>query len=447
MAVEHEINGMTTVELAAAIGQGRMRAIEAVTACLDRVAERNEQIKAWVAVDVEGAIAQARAIDESIRSGHSVGALAGVPIGIKDIIDTADLPTEHGSPAFAGRQPRHDAVAVERLRSAGAIVLGKTVTTELATLTPNVTRNPRNLEHTPGGSSSGSAAAVADGMVPAALGTQTGGSVIRPASFCGVYAFKPSAGIIPRVGVLNQSETLDTIGVYGRSVEDLALLADVTGGFDGRDPACFRHMSGSFLRTMLEQRSTSLRLALVKTAAWADAESQLREAFGELIDELGSLVQEVDLDATINRGLRAHRTINNFEIGKNFGPILDRRPEAISPRLTGQIAEGRAISQRAYEAALIESEEIRIEISPVFKGFDAILTPAALGPAPKGLGSTGDPVFNAFWTLMGAPAVNLPMLQTLDGMPMGVQLVGAPREDGKLLQVARLFEHLFADPA
>ncbi len=439
-----DVTKLSALQLAVEIGQGRLKSVNVVQACLDRIAARDGDVKAWVHYNPDLALEQARAADEAVRLGYPTGPLHGVPVGIKDIIDTADLPTECGSAAFKGRQPETDAVAVQRLRQAGAVILGKTVTTELATLTPNVTHNPKNLEHTPGGSSSGSAAAVADGMVPAALGTQTGGSVIRPASFCGIYGFKPTFGLIPRVGVLDQSVSLDTVGVYGCSVEDLALLADALGGKDDRDSATYFHAPGSILKTATEDFKIRPKVAFLKTPAWDAASPVMREAFGELLETLGDYAAEENLDFTIARGLEAQRTINNTELATKFGPLLDRDPAQVSERLAKQIEDGRRITATAYFDALESRARIYRSFEEMFRGYAAIMTPAAPGPAPKGLGSTGDPVFNAFWTFLGTPAVTLPLMEDEAGMPMGVQLIGARRQDGRLLRNARLFEQALA---
>lgn len=442
-----QITSLTVVELASAIGQGRISAETAVRAYLGRIEARESDVRAWVHLDADGAIAQAKVVDDLIRRGLPTPVLAGVPVGIKDIIDTSDMPTQCGSPAFKDRQPEHDAVCVERLRSAGAIILGKTVTTELATLTPNVTRNPHNLEHTPGGSSSGSAAAVADGMCPAALGTQTGGSVIRPASFCGIYGFKPTFGVIPRVGVLEQSQTLDTVGVYGNSVEDLALMMDVVGGFDGRDPACYRHMAGTHLRTVAGDYNIPPKVVFIRTPAWDSADADTRAAFEELVEALGDRAEEVNFDASMEIGLKAHKIINDVELAAHFGPILDRDPGAVSERLAQQIEGGRAISGRDYLDALQLKDKLYASIEEFFGSYSAIMTPAAPGPAPHGLGATGSPIFNAFWTMMGTPAVTLPLLEAENGLPMGVQLIGARRDDARLLRTARLFEQALMETA
>jgi Asp-tRNA(Asn)/Glu-tRNA(Gln) amidotransferase A subunit family amidase len=427
---------------ASGIARGELSSEALVTACLERTAELEPQLQAWAFLDHDRALAQAKAADEQRRAGKGVGALHGVPVGIKDIIDTADMPTENGSAIFKGRQPRHDAAAVAALRAAGAVVLGKTITTELATLTPSVTRNPRNPEHTPGGSSSGSAAAVASGMVPVALGTQTGGSVIRPAAFCGIYGFKPTFGLIARPGVLTQAPSLDTIGVFGRSLEDVALVVDAIQGYDERDPASIATSRPNLLARAKEDWPLPPMFTFAKTHAWGDAEAATREAFGELVELLGDKVEEISIDFTTERGIAAAKTVQNVELAHHYGPLLEQAPDLISKRLAGQIEEGRRVRGIDYLAALEARNELYATIDGLIMQHGQILTPAALGPAPKGLESTGNPVFCAFWTYLGVPAVTLPLLEA-DGLPMGVQLIGARRDDGRLLRSARwLVQHL-----
>jgi len=437
-----DLTALTAVEACAKIASGEVTSEQLAAACLDRIAALEPQIEAWAFLDRDRALEQARAADAGRRDGKGVGPLAGLPVGIKDIIDTADLPTEHGSPIFKGRRPYHDAGCVTALRRAGGIVLGKTVTTELANMTPAPTRNPRNPEHTPGGSSSGSAAAVAAGMVPAAVGTQTGGSVIRPAAFCGVYGFKPTFGLIPRHGVLPQAPTLDTIGVFGRSVEDVALVADALQGHDERDPASLATSRPRLLATATEEFPLAPLLAFVKTSAWGQAEAATREAFGELAEALGSQVQEVNLDHSTEAGLAAARTVQDVEMATHYGALLDRAPELISKGLAARIEQGRRICGVDYCAALASRERSYATVEEVLVDYGFILTPAAPGPAPKDLGTTGNPAFCAFWTWIGTPAVTLPLLEA-DGMPMGVQLIGRRGDDGRLLRAARwLVRHL-----
>jgi Asp-tRNA(Asn)/Glu-tRNA(Gln) amidotransferase A subunit family amidase len=429
-------NDQSAAELARAIADDRLSSQAVVEACLERIAARDGEVRAFVHLDPEAARQQAKAADDTRRHGAGIGPLHGVPVAIKDIIDTADLPTENGSPIFAGRRPTDDAAVVARLRAAGAIILGKTVTTECAHMTPGVTRNPRHLEHTPGGSSSGSAAAVADGMVPLALATQTGGSVIRPASFCGIYGFKPTHGLISRVGVLEQAASLDTIGVYGRSVEDLALITDVLAGYDSRDPASFQQSRSSLHAVATSDWKLRPMFAFVKSSAWAEADAATREAFGELVDVLGPQVEEISIDESTRAGVEAARIIQRAELAHAFGKLLDRSGDLLSPGLAAEIEAGRRIPAADYLAAKAARERLMVSCNQLLLEYGTILTPAAPGPAPRGIGSTGNPVFNAFWTYLGVPAVTLPLLD-IDGMPQGVQLVGARRDDGRLLRTAR----------
>jgi Asp-tRNA(Asn)/Glu-tRNA(Gln) amidotransferase A subunit family amidase len=424
------------VEAAAKIATGELTSEQLVAACLERMDALEPQIQAWAFVDREHALNEARAADEARRAGKGVGPLHGVPVGVKDIIDTAGLPTEHGSALFKGRRPLKDAACVTALRRAGGVVLGKTVTTELATTTPPKTRNPLNLEHTPGGSSSGSAAAVAAGMVPVAVGTQTGGSVIRPAAFCGVFGFKPTYGMIPRTGVLTQSSTLDTVGVFGRSVEDVALMADALQAYDADDPASLSTSRPRLLATATEEFPLPPQLAFVKTSAWGTAEPATQEAFGELVEMLGEQVQEIKLDHTSEAGLAAHKAVQDVEAAANYGPLLDRAPELISKGLAERIEQGRRVRGVDYAVALARRQEYYAAVEEVLLDYGCILTPAAPGPAPKDLGTTGNPIFCAFWTYLGVPAVTLPLLEA-DGMPMGVQLIGRRGDDGRLLRAAR----------
>ena len=428
--------GPTVVEAATRIAKGELSSEELVRDCLQRIARLEPTLQAWAFLDEQHALDAARAADIQLREGKGVGPLHGVPIGIKDIIDTADFPTENGSPVFKGRQPRADAACITALRRAGAVILGKTVTTELATHVPSRTRNPVNLEHTPGGSSSGSAAAVAAGMVPGAVGTQTGGSVIRPAAYCGVYGFKPTFGVIPRTGVLTQSSTLDTIGVFGRSVEDVALLADALQSYDDGDPSSLATSRPRLFATATEDWPLTPLFALVKTHAWSETDSATREAFGELVEELGGQVTEISIDNTFERGGQAARTIQNVEMAVNYGPYLDRAPELFTPSLAERIEEGRRVRGVDYVAARNAREVLYGSFGEIFNDYGVVLTPSALGPPPKDLGTTGDPVMCGFWTYLGVPAVTLPLLEA-DGLPIGVQLVGPRRDDGRLLRAAR----------
>ena len=434
--VQTNLTALTAADACARMASGEISSEDLVRACLDRISELEPSVQAWASIDPAYAIEKAKAADAQRREGKGVGPLHGVPIGIKDIIDTADMPTEHGSEIFKGRRPSEDAACIAALGRAGAVIIGKTVTTELATLTPSRTRNPVNLEHTPGGSSSGSAAAVAAGMVPLAVGTQTGGSVIRPAAFCGVYGFKPTFGLIPRTGVLTQSPSLDTIGVFGRSIEDVALAADALQAFDDGDRASISASRPQLLATATEDSRLPALFAFVKTHAWSGADSATRDAFGELVEELGGQVNEVGLDSTIERGLAAAKTVQDVEMAVHYGPLLDRAPELVSKGLTARIEGGRRVTGTDYFNALNAREQFYATTQELFSDYGTILTPAALGPAPKDHNTTGSPIFCAFWTYLGVPAVTLPLLEA-DGMPMGVQLIGPRRDDGRLLRNAR----------
>src|SRR5919201_1181315 len=367
-----------------------------------------------------------------------IGPLHGVPVGIKDIMDTADMPTENGSPLYAGRTPSRDAAVVATLRGAGAVIMGKTVTTEFATRTPAKTRNPHNPEHTPGGSSSGSAAAVAAGMVPLALGSQTAGSTIRPGAFCGVYAFKPTHGLIPRTGLLQLSRTLDHVGLFARTVEDIALLAEELVGYDERDPDTRPRARIPFLSATREEPPLEPMLAFIKTPHWERADPDTKEAFGELVETLGERVEEVELFPSAAAAWDMHKTIMEAEMAANLEREWQAGRDRLSERLRALIERGREVRAVDYQRALRAIAPIVESLDELFmQRYDAILTPAALGTAPKGLHATGDPVFCSLWTLLGMPAISLPLMKGANGLPMGVQVVGRRNFDARLLRTAR----------
>ena len=434
------MTGLTDLTALAArerLGSGALSAVELTQACLGRIAERDAEVHAWAFLDRQFALSQAGALDAHRQSGRPVGALHGLPVGIKDIIDTRDLPTENGNALDAGRQPEEDAGIVARLRAAGATVLGKTVTTECAYLAPAGTRNPHALEHTPGGSSSGSAAAVASGMVPMAIGTQTGGSVIRPAAFCGIVGFKPTFGLIPRSGVLRTSRHLDTVGTFTRTVEDAALLVDTLAGHDPADPDSALAAAPRLLETALGEPPVTPNLAFIKTPAWSTVEPDCAEGFAELVDALGEHCDEVELPAIFAEGAAAHRRIMMSEIAHNLRHYYDRGADRLAEQTRAAIEEGRGIAAQDYLAALDWREPLYAGLKSVLDRYDAIVTPAAPGEAPAGLDSTGSAAFNVLWSLLGVPAVTLPLLTGAKGLPVGVQLVAGRRNDGRLLRTAR----------
>ena len=396
------------------------------------------ELQAWTYLDPEHALAQARAADEERRSGAPLGPLHGVPVGLKDIIDTADMPTENGSSLHAGRTPARDAAVVERLRAAGAVLLGKTVTTEFAGRAPGKTRNPVNPAHTPGGSYSGSAAAVAASQVPLAVGSQTGGSVIRPAAYCGVFGFKPTHGLISRHGMFQLSRSLDHVGVFARTLEDVALLAEVLVGFDARDPDSRASAHPLYREIAAAEPPIPPLFTFVKTARWESVDGDAREAFAELVEFLGDRVEELDLGEPAVEALEWHRIILDAEMAANLDWAWEEGRARLSPSMVERLARGREVRARDYLQALARRPVLNAGFEELFaQRYDAILTPAASGTAPRGLESTGDPAFNAVWTLCGMPALTVPLMQGENGLPLGVQLVGPRLGDARLLRTAR----------
>jgi Asp-tRNA(Asn)/Glu-tRNA(Gln) amidotransferase A subunit family amidase len=440
--MEHaELHALSATDAARMIRDGAITSEQLVRSCLARVDEVDAEVRAWAFLDPEHALTQARDADERRLSGRPLGPLHGVPVGVKDIIDTADMPTECGSALYAGRTPSRDAASVARLRAAGAVVMGKTVTTEFATYAPGKTRNPHNPAHTPGGSSSGSAAAVAAGMVPLALGSQTNGSVVRPAAFCGVHGFKPTHGLISRHGVLQTSRTLDQLGCFARTVEDLALLAEQLVGYDERDPDTRPRARIPFVAVAAEEPPLPPMFAFVRTPVWERAEPETREAFAELVAHLGDRVEELELFPAAGAAWDCHRTIMEAEMAANLEREWDRGRDRLSASLRDQLARGRQVGALDYQRAHARIRPLHDAFLELFEQrYDAILTPAAPGPAPKGLDSTGDPVFCTLWTLCGMPAVSLPLMQAASGLPIGVQLVGPRDGDARLLRTARWLE-------
>jgi len=422
------LNRLPAVKLARMLS-AREVTCEAVThSFLDAVEQREAEVRAFAWIDPERALNIAREFD---RAG-GLGLLAGLPIAVKDVIDTAGIPTECGSPIFAGRLPQADAACVATARAAGGYVFGKTVTAEMANFTPGATRNPHAPAHTPGGSSSGSAAAVAARMAPFALGTQTAGSVIRPAAFCGVVGFVPTRGAIPRAGVLQVSDTLDVVGCFASTVEDAALLADVLS---------MRASQG------MVTKSAAPSIAWTDTPWAAQLTASMSEAFSRVVrlcsDHGASVRQAVwsDLFATL---VDAQRTVQVFETARAFTDESDSARERLSAPLAALIDEGRAISAARYVSALQCGRACAGTIDQLFGGADVLLAPSAPGAAPHGLESTGDPTFNRPWHLLGGPQINIPLPRSIthsaSDLPLGVQLVGRPGDDVRLMAAAYWLE-------
>jgi Asp-tRNA(Asn)/Glu-tRNA(Gln) amidotransferase A subunit family amidase len=407
--------------IAAEIRGGQLKAEAVVEECLTRIAAREAKLHAWVRVDEVGARTQARAVDR----GEVRGLLAGVPLAVKDIMDTGALPTEYGSPIYRGHRPKADAACVALARAAGAVIIGKTVTTEFANLTPGPTTNPHNPAHTPGGSSSGSAAAVADGQVPLAFGTQTAGSVIRPASFCGVAALKPSFNRHPVAGVKPVSQSLDTIGWFGRSVDDLALMRAALLG-EGFTPA-ERHP----------------RIGLCRTPEWRHAAPETVEAVEAAAANLASAgadLREIELPALFATLAEAQTTIMFYEAHRALAWERTLHGDRLSPALRERLEMGGQTSIEDYEEAQLRAAAGRVALDEIFEGIDVLLAPSAPGEAPEGLTSTGDPIMNRIWTLLGMPCVNLPGHRGPRGLPVGVTFVGPIGADKSLLAHAKWAE-------
>ncbi|MGL4398204.1 MAG: amidase [Hyphomicrobium sp.] len=435
---ERDVARLTASEASARLKDGTLTSHTWVAACLARIAERDEAVAAWAHLDANRALADARAADQDRAGSAAHRPLAGIPIAVKDVIDTAEMPTEYGSPVFAGNFPSQDATVVGELKRAGAIILGKTVTTEFAFFGPGKTRNPHNPDCTPGGSSSGSAAAVADFQVPLALGTQTAGSIIRPASFCGVIGFKPTFGAVSRTGVLAQSSPLDTVGGYARSVDDIALLMDAISAYDPRDGDMTSSPRAALVQATAQKLERPPRLAFVKSPAWLSADADARDTFERFAEGFGARAEVVEtpLGADFDDSLRLQQIVQFSDIAKNYGPIADKNPDRVSAKLKDVIAEGRKFTASDIAAARAAREPLYDALRPILVNYDAILTPAAPGPALEGLASTGSPMFNALWTYLGMPCISLPLL-SVRGMPYGVQVVAARGDDAGLLRVAK----------
>jgi Asp-tRNA(Asn)/Glu-tRNA(Gln) amidotransferase A subunit family amidase len=419
--IMNDVNHLTAAEAARRIAAGKLSSEELVAACLNRIRERDGDVRAWVHCEPEAVLAQARALDKA----KPRGVLGGVPVGFKDVIDTADMPTQYNSAIYRGYRPRTDASCVAMVRRAGGIVLGKTVTTEFASRTPGPTRNPHNLAHSPGGSSSGSAAAVADFMTPLAFGTQTGGSTIRPAAYCGIVGYKPSYGTINRAGLKALAESLDTIGVMARTVEDCALLVNAVSARPMPD-----------LSTKLAQPP---RIGLCRTSRWRDASSAAQDALegaATALAQRNARVSAFELPPDFDQLYDDQTLIINYEGARALAPEYFTRPELLSDYMRKMIDEHWAMPRGPYAAAMRRAGECRKAFTGLFTDIDVLLTLSATGEAPEGTGETGSSLFNRNWTLLGAPCVTIPAGRGSKGLPLGVQFVGCHDDDERLLRCA-----------
>jgi Asp-tRNA(Asn)/Glu-tRNA(Gln) amidotransferase A subunit family amidase len=413
---------LSALDLVRRIEAGALSPRGAIDLCAEAIEAREKDIGAFVALDLDAA--KKRAEDPRLATTP----LAGLPVAFKDIFATADLPTQYGSPIYAGYRPLADAAAVALTRRAGGIVIGKTVTTEMASMVPGRTRNPHNLAHTPGGSSSGSAAAVAAAMVPLAFGTQTAGSVIRPAAFCGVAGYKPSYRLIPLVGVKDVAWHLDTAGLFGAGVADVAFAA-----------------AEILQRDLRVDRAapSAPRIALIRTHLWPQATPAMQNALetaARIAQAAGANVNDVPLPKLLEDGHAAQFIIQDYETFRALVFEYDRHRDLIGKQLREQLDRGAAISADTYDAARRTASRARQVFADTMADYDVILTPSAPGAAPRGLETTGDPAFNRLWTLLGTPCINVPGLFDNEGLPLGLQIVGRFGRDRAALEAAAFVE-------
>lgn len=442
------MDNLTIRECVALIAEGKLTSVQMVESCFQCIEATESTIHAWQHMDKESALAQAEALDDIRRRGGPLGALHGIPVGLKDIFDTNDMPTERGSPIYKDRQPDANATVVDKLKEAGAVILGKTVTTEFAYMHAAETKNPHNQQYSPGGSSSGSAAAVAAGHVPLALGSQTNGSVIRPASFCGVYGYKPSRGIISRNGVLQTSQHLDHVGVFARDIGDLALLTDCISGYDPADKASYlkprpHQLAGYLSDVPIEPDFVWIDLP------WADRyTSDASEGFDELISAIGSHIERVPAPQSFAALPACHKTIYDYEIYRCLETERTQHGDKLSTTTQAAMESAAMVSDDAYAEALEIQRAANEWFETFFHDYDAIVTPSATGEPPKFGDGTGDPICCTLWTLCGLPTLTMPLLSGSNNLPIGVQLVGAYNQDDRLLRSARwLLGQLRDDPS
>lgn len=429
--MRQELARLGLQDLVRGIGAGRFRAEDYARVCLAAIQNSESRIQAWAFLDPLLALRQAKSIDDRRHLGLPLGVLGGVPVGVKDIVATVQMPTQMGSPIFSGHQPRQPADIVTRLETAGAYVLGKTVTTEFAYLSPAKTRNPWQLEHTPGGSSSGSAAAVAAGHVPAALGTQTNGSVIRPAAFCGVVGFKPSKEVLPYHGVLQLAPSLDQMGMFAHRIADVTLLTRALAG------------TSMPVADALADLPHPPLLLLLGDPPWIRADQATQLALDNvafLLGQAGARVVRIAYPQALADVAATHRRILLFEAFRALGEVQERERERISALFNATLDEGRNVTEADYRDALERRQEIITQFEKLTIHADAVLLPPAPGVAPQGLGSTGDPGFCTLFSLTGMPALSLPIGLSASGLPVGLQLGACRGQDMRLLAVASWIE-------
>jgi Asp-tRNA(Asn)/Glu-tRNA(Gln) amidotransferase A subunit family amidase len=421
MATALPLNQISASDAAAAIAAGKLTSEALVAACLDRITQREDEVQAWAHIDPERALEQARQRDRESPKSR----LHGIPVGVKDVIDTCDMPTEYGSPIYRGHRPACDAACVAQVRELGGVILGKTVSTEFATRHPNKTRNPHHIGHTPGGSSSGSAAAVADCMVPVAFGTQTSSSIIRPAAFCGVIGYKPTFNLVNRAGLKFLAESLDTLGTLTRTIPDAALIVEELSGMA---PTSFEAVA-----------TLKPRIGFCRTPYWNEADAPSRAALETVTRRLaaaGAKVSEVELPGEFAGLAQTQIEVSSYEFFRALTHERTRFPQLISASLTARIAAGGRVTRDQYEEGLTLAQRCRKHIADTFRDFDVLLAPSTPGEAPRGLEATGDPIFGLMWTLLLLPCLTLPCGKGPTGLPLGAQFIGRHGDDATLFVVA-----------
>src|SRR5215475_524910 len=433
-----------TLSIAAAAEQIRahqLSPVDLVRSCLQRIDQLEPRLQAWVTIDRERALATAQRCEEEIHRGQYRGPLHGIPIGIKDIFYTAGLRTSAGSPIYADFVPEYDATAVQRLKDARAIILGKAQTTEFAALAPSPTHNPWNLEHTPGGSSSGSAAAVAAAMCPGALGSQTYGSTIRPAAYCGCVGFKPTYGRISTSGWFALAWSLDHVGLFARTVSDIALLLQVLAGDDPQDPACVHMPVPDYLKALDNPQPP--RLGLVREFFLEKANEETRkhvEAVAERLARAGARIEEVRLPTSFTGEPEAHFTMMFAEVATSHREAYAQHKARYSPQMQDLIEKGLKVSGIEHVEVRRHQQRFRHDLDALCQTVDALLTPSAPAPAPRGFSTTGDPSFNGPASFSGLPSLGLPSGLSANGLPFGIQLMSAAFAEERLLAAAKWCE-------
>jgi Asp-tRNA(Asn)/Glu-tRNA(Gln) amidotransferase A subunit family amidase len=427
---------LTALDLVTKMKKGEISSEKLVKNYIDQIKTKDKEVEAWEFFDEELAISQAKKLDVDRQAGKVQGDLHGVPVGIKDIFDTEDMPTLDGSEAHKKNPSLSDCTVVSKLKQAGAVIMGKTVTAELAYLTPGKTKNPHNPTRTPGGSSMGSAAAVAANMVPLAVGSQTNGSVIRPASYCGVVGYKPSKGLISRHLVMQVSQVLDQIGVFSNSIEDAALISEQLFGHDKLDPDSTLRAKPKLLTASREKPPMKPLLAYVNLPFMNELEEDAKEAFGEVKDELKEQIKDVELPKVFSEIPKWHKIIAESDMAKSFSIDYQKFKNLLSDQIVEAIERGQKYKAIEYNEACLKINEVTSYFDEFFHDYDAILTPSACGEAPKDLKTTGNPIFCTIWTYCGMPSISLPLLQGKNKLPIGIQLVSSLYDDERLFRNA-----------